>query len=58
MMLVIDGQLVMTGQGGKPQVFNAGEGLVLPRGWSGTLTVPEGGVRKIWVSYMGGVKGR
>ena len=58
MMLVIDGQLVMTGQGGKPQVFNAGEGLVLPRGWSGTLTVPEGVVRKIWVSYMGGVKGR
>ena len=58
MMLVIDGQLVMTGQGGKPEIFNAGEGLVLPRGWSGILTVPEGGVRKIWVSYMGGVKGR
>ena len=58
MMLVLDGQLVMTGQGGKPEIFNAGEGLVLPRGWSGTLTVSEGGVRKIWVSYMGGIKGQ
>jgi hypothetical protein len=26
-------------------------------GWSGMLAVGEGGVRKIWVSYMGGIKG-
>ena len=31
--------------------------LILPKGYKGTLTVPEGGVRKIWVSYMGGPKG-
>jgi uncharacterized cupin superfamily protein len=57
LMLVLDGGLVMTDEHGKVEVFGPGEGLVLPRGWSGTLAVPEGGVRKIWVSYMGGKKG-
>ena len=57
MMLVLEGHLIMTSRGGEPEVFRAGEGLVLPRGWSGLLTVPEGGVRKIWVSYMGSKKG-
>jgi len=57
LMLVLDGGLVMTDEDGKVEVFGPGEGLVLPRGWSGTLAVPEGGVRKIWVSYMGGKKG-
>ena len=57
LMLVLDGQLIMTATGGKLQYFNKGEGFVLPMGWSGTLAVGEEGVRKIWVSYMGGVKG-
>ena len=57
LMLVLDGQLIMTATGGEPQSFNKGEGFVLPMGWSGTLAVGEEGVRKIWVSYMGGVKG-
>ena len=57
LMVVLDGSLVMTNQQGKVETFAQGEGLVLPKGWSGTLAVPEGGVRKIWVSYMGGVKG-
>lgn len=57
LMLVLDGQLIMTATGGKPQYFNKGEGFVLPMGWSGTLAVGEEGVRKIWVSYMGGGKG-
>jgi uncharacterized cupin superfamily protein len=58
LMLVLDGSLVMTSADGEREVFGVGEGLVLPRGWSGRLAVPEGGVRKIWVSYMGGVKGQ
>jgi uncharacterized cupin superfamily protein len=58
LMVVLDGSLVMTDEHGKTEVFGVGEGLVLPKGWSGTLAVPEGGVRKIWVSYMGGIKGQ
>ena len=57
LMLVLEGQLIMTAAEGKPQYFNQGEGFILPMGWSGTLAVGEEGVRKIWVSYMGGVKG-
>lgn len=57
LMFVLDGSLVMTDEHGNTEDFGAGEGLVLPKGWSGTLTVPVGGVRKIWVSYMGGKKG-
>jgi len=57
LMVVLDGSLVMTDEHGTTEIFGPGEGLVLPKGWSGTLAVPEGGVRKIWVSYMGGKKG-
>jgi uncharacterized cupin superfamily protein len=56
-MLVLEGQLIMTAAEGKPQYFNQGEGFILPVGWSGTLAVGEEGVRKIWVSYMGSIKG-
>ena len=58
LMFVLDGSLIMTSKDGERAIFEAGEGLVLPQGWSGTLTVAESGVRKIWVSYMGGVKGQ
>ena len=58
LMYVLDGSLIMTSKDGERAIFEAGEGLVLPQGWSGTLTVAESGVRKIWVSYMGGVKGQ
>ena len=58
LMLVLEGSLIMTNNYGKKEVYKAGEGLVLPQGWSGTLTVAESGVRKIWVSYMGGIKGK
>jgi uncharacterized cupin superfamily protein len=57
LMLVLEGQLIMTAAEGKPQYFNQGEGFILPMGWSGTLAVGEEGVRKIWVSYMGSIKG-
>jgi len=57
LMYVLDGAIVMTNEQGLVETFGPGEGLVLPKGWSGTLAVPEGGVRKIWVSYMAGEKG-
>ena len=58
LMYVLDGAIVMTNEHGLTETFGPGEGLVLPKGWTGTLAVPEGGVRKIWVSYMGGKKGQ
>ena len=57
LMYVLEGSMIMTDSSGHSTSYGAGEGLVLPRGWSGTLAVPEGGVRKIWVSYEGGIKG-
>ncbi len=57
LMYVLEGSMILTDEQGKAETFGPGEGLVLPTGWSGTLAVPEGGVRKIWVSYMAGVKG-
>ncbi len=57
LMYVLDGSMILTDEYGNTGKYGPGEGLVLPRGWTGTLAVPEGGVRKIWVSYMGGKKG-
>ena len=58
LMYVLEGSMVMTDDKGNSETYEVGEGLVLPKGWSGTLRVTEGGVRKIWVSYMAGVKGQ
>jgi uncharacterized cupin superfamily protein len=56
LMYVLDGAIVMTDERGNSETYAAGEGVVLPKGYTGTLAVPEGGVRKIWVTYMGGKK--
>jgi uncharacterized cupin superfamily protein len=56
LMYVLDGTIVLTDTHGNTETYGSGEGVVLPKGWSGTFAVPEGGVRKIWVSYMGGKK--
>ena len=56
LMYVLDGEIVMTDEQGNSSSYAPGEGVVLPKGYSGTLAVPEGGVRKIWVTYMGGKK--
>jgi uncharacterized cupin superfamily protein len=56
LMYVLDGAIVMTDEQGNSETYAAGEGVVLPKGYTGTLAVPEGGVRKIWVTYMGGKK--
>jgi len=53
MMYVLEGGIVMTHANGNREEIGPGEGLVLPTGFNGTLAVPDGGVRKIWVTYMG-----
>jgi len=52
-MYVLDGKIVLIDDQGNREEYVAGEGVVLPRGWTGTFSVPEG-ARKIWVSYEGG----
>lgn len=56
LMYVLEGTIILTDEQGNTETYGPGEGLVLPTGWTGTFAVPEGGVRKIWVSYMGGKK--
>ena len=56
LMYVLDGAIVMTDEHGNSETYASGEGVVLPKGYTGTLGVPDGGVRKIWVTYMGGKK--
>jgi uncharacterized cupin superfamily protein len=53
LMYVLDGAIVMTDEHGKTEKITPGEGLLLPTGFTGSLAVPEGGVRKIWATYMG-----
>ncbi len=55
LMYVLDGKIVLIDDQGNREEYVAGEGVVLPRGWTGTFSGPEG-ARKIWVSYEGGKK--
>ena len=57
LMFIMEGRITMTDADGTSKTFGAGEGLILPKGHNGTLTVEEGGVRKIWTSYLAGSKG-
>lgn len=52
LMYVLSGKIVLTDAQGNREEFGPGEGVIVPKGWSGTFEVPEG-VRKIWVSYEG-----
>ncbi len=57
LMFIMEGKITMKDADGTTKTFGAGEGLILPKGYNGTLIVEEGGVRKIWTSYMAGSKG-
>ena len=49
-MYVIEGQILMTDQDGNTYEINPGEGIIVPTGWKGNFSVPEG-VSKIWAIY-------
>jgi uncharacterized cupin superfamily protein len=55
LMYVLEGKIVLIDDQGNQSEYGAGEGVVLPKGWSGTFSVPEG-ARKIYVSYEGAKK--
>ena len=40
----------MTDQDGNTYEINPGEGIIVPTGWKGNFSVPEG-VSKIWAIY-------
>lgn len=52
LMVELDCAPVMTDNPGKSETIKAGESLVLPNRWRGTLTTPAGDVRKIRVSHL------
>ena len=49
-MYVIQGQILMTDEHGNTYEINPGEGIIVPTGWKGNFSVPEG-VSKIWAIY-------
>ncbi len=49
-MYVLSGKFVLVDPQGNREECGEGEGMVMPKGWTGTFEVPEH-VRKIWVAY-------
>ena len=52
---MLDGKIVLIDDQGNREECVAGEGVILPRDWTGAFSVPEG-TRKIWGSCEGGKK--
>ncbi len=50
LMYVLEGEIVLTDVDGNVSTHGPGDGVVLPKGWTGTFAVPDG-VRKIYVTY-------
>lgn len=48
-MFFLEGSVTLTSSDGKVQVISAGEGVTIPREWTGTWETE--GYRKIWVIY-------
>ena len=38
--------------GKNPITYSAGEGIIVPKGWDGTFTVPQGGLKMIYSQYI------
>ena len=52
LMYVLEGRIILTDADGNVSTHEPGDGVVLPKGWTGTFGVPDG-VRKIYVTYGG-----
>ena len=55
LMYVLDGKIILTDAQGKAETYTytPGQGVVVPKGWQGTFSVPEG-VRKMYFIYNSG----
>lgn len=50
-MYILEGSFAMSAPGNSAITYSAGEGVVMPKGWTGNFTIPEGGVKLIWSNY-------
>lgn len=50
-MFIVEGGLMLNAPGKNPIAYRAGEGVMVPKGWNGTFTVPQGGLKMIFSLY-------
>ena len=50
-MYSLKGRIVLINQNGEQLITSPGEGILVPAGWNGTFSVPDG-VLKIWIAYQ------
>lgn len=50
-MYIVEGSIQLNTGGNSPISYTAGEGVVIPKGWTGTFTIPEGGFTGIYSVY-------
>lgn len=53
-MYILEGSFAMNAPGKSAIIYNAGEGVVMPKGWTGNFTIPEGGLKMIYSTYTNG----
>lgn len=51
-MFIVEGSLSLNAPGKNPITYSAGEGIIVPKGWDGTFTVPQGGLKMIYSQYI------
>ena len=49
---ILEGSISMTGTDGNEQTYAAGEGVILPSGWSGTARIPDNGARMVLMWHL------
>lgn len=48
---IIEGGLMLNATDKDPIAYSAGEGVIIPKGWNGTFSVPQGGLKMIYAAY-------
>ncbi len=48
---IAEGSIQLNTEGNSPVSYTAGEGVVIPKGWNGTFTIPNGGLTGIYSVY-------
>ena len=50
-IFIIEGSFQLNAPEKDPIAYSAGEGVIIPKGWNGTLKVPQGGIKMIYSQY-------
>ena len=50
-MFIVEGGLMLNAPGKNPIAYSAGEGVIVPKGWNGTFSVPQGGLKMVFSLY-------